>query len=126
MGKKLNDSTCDFVSKERQFTNAFKLPISSKTSDWIRVISTIKLGQKEWDMWKQAQYIVIFKNQDQEIKRKYFKPHRFLNDGETRDMYLDVKVPDGIFTNVEFLIWNCDSDKEVLVDNLKVETFDEN
>ena len=49
--------------------------------------------------------------------------HPFINGGETKDIYIDAKVPKQ-FTRVDILFWHAGGDKELWIDNLQVITFD--
>jgi hypothetical protein len=123
--RKINGTTSEFVNAAKQFTKAYEIPIKNDQAKWIRVKNTFKCGQKEWNFWLMTQVVVKFYNGNQEVKVNIYRPQRLLIDGQQSDLYFDVKIPKEIFTKAEVFYWNSDGQKEFLMDNLVVETFDE-
>jgi hypothetical protein len=72
-----------------------------------------------------TQVIIKFYNGNKEVKTNMYRPQRLLIDGQQSDLYFDVKMPKDIFTKAEIFYWNSDGQKEFLIDNLVVESFDE-
>nr|HMS69480.1 hypothetical protein [Saprospiraceae bacterium] len=115
----------EFVNAERQFTNTYTLPIDSKNGSWLRATADYWCEKKEWESVRMTQLIVSFKSNDVEIKRNAIKLYRFLDDNIARSIYFDVKLPNENFTSVELVWWNTGADKELIIDNLVVEQFEE-
>jgi len=91
--------------------------------EWIRVEADFSIQQKEWDIWKMTQFIVKFRKNDTAIKSKMIRLHRILKDGESKSIHIDLKKPDSDFDQIEIQFWNADSDKEIQIQNLKVESY---
>jgi hypothetical protein len=113
------------LNKERQFSPEFSAAISNNDADYVRAKATFRATNKEWDVWRMCQFVVKFKNNDQEVKQKQIRVFRLLNDGQTRDLYLDVKLPEESFNKVSVSFWNADSDKQILIDDLVIEKYTE-
>ncbi len=124
-GRKINGSTADFVNKEKQFSKEYAFPINNGQARWIRLNATFQCTQKEWEGWRMTQVIIKFMNQNELVKQNVLKPHRFLVDGQAKDLFLDAKLPAEAFSKIIVLVWNADGPHEMLFDNLRVEVFNE-
>jgi hypothetical protein len=72
-----------------------------------------------------AQLTVRFSNRGATVKDRMIRVGRFLKRGDTKDLFIDVKVPEETFDSVKVFIWNPGSDKTLLVDNIRVWSFNE-
>ncbi len=124
-GKRINNSASIYVNGSKQFSSTYELPIKNGEGNWLRVSNTFLCTQKEWNFWLMPQVVVKFSNHDKVVKQNMYRPHRFLVDGQIADLYIDVKIPDQPFNKVQLLFWNADGQKETLMDNVRVEIFDE-
>lgn len=90
---------------------------------WLRTQATIRCVTKEWQLWNIPQFIVHYYKGDKEVKTSMIRIDRFIDEGETKDLYIDTRVPEEAFDAVGISFWNADSDKELLIDDLKVWSF---
>lgn len=111
------------MNREIQYSPVYTINQQNQFKKWIRVKANFTCTNKEWDLWRQTQFIVKFFSGTHEIQSNMLRVHRFISDGETKEIYMDAKVP-GTFTKLEILWWHADSDKELWIDNLEVVTFD--
>jgi len=118
-----NRSLC--LNEARQYSPVFKIPLPDGNATWIRTKATFKCLQKEWDVWKMAQLIVVFYNGDTRIKEKQIRVHRLLYDGETQVVFLDTKIPQEAYNRIEVLFWNGNGTKPLVIDDFSVESFEE-
>lgn len=112
------------MNKENQFSPTFTIEQKYQFKKWIRINAKFTCTNKEWDLWRQTQFIVKFYNGDKEVQANMIRVHRFISDGETKDIYLDAKLPKS-FTRADIIFWHADSDKELWIDDLEVITFDD-
>ena len=111
------------LNKDIQATPVFSVPCESATAEWIKLQARFRCKNKEWDMWKMAQFVVRFKDSkqpDKIIQENLIRVYRQLNDGETKDISYYVKTNGDYFNQVELLVWNGGSDHELVIDDLKV------
>ncbi|HRD82541.1 MAG TPA: hypothetical protein PLL53_17400 [Saprospiraceae bacterium] len=108
----------------RQFTEPFGFELPANGSRKLRAVVTMRSLNKEWDTWKMAQLIVRVKNNDEAVHERAIRVFRLLNDNETKEIYLDLRLPDRPFNRAEVFFWNADSDKPLAIDQLRVERFD--
>lgn len=101
----------------------FSMPYLRGKHSWIRVQSTFRCWGKEWNIWNMPKMIVRVMDKDVVVKVSALRVSRFLGDGETKDIYLDVKLPEKNFSSLTFVFRNELSDKEILVDNIKIWEF---
>lgn len=94
-------------------------------ADWLRISADFKITRKEWAYLQMTQFIVFFKKKDKVVKKRMIRLHRFLWENNERNVYFDIRQPDEDFDRIFIEFWNCDSDKEIIISNLKLETFDE-
>jgi hypothetical protein len=111
------------LSAAQQFSEAFIFPIDPKDGAKLRVSAVFRAADKEWNVWKMAQFIVKIKLGEQTICERMIRVFRVLNGGETREIYQDLQLPKASFNQVEVLFWNADSDKPLVVDQLRAEQF---
>jgi hypothetical protein len=116
------------MNKERQVSPFFSFPFTGAGAEWLRVQGTFRIKNKEWDVWKMPQFVVrlIDKNKggnDKIVKENMIRVARLLDDNETRDIAIDIKLPDRHYDSVSIWFWNADSDKELIVDDIKAWTF---
>lgn len=107
-----------FVSPEYGFS------YQKDKGDWIRVQASFHCINKEWEPWKMTQFVVRLKYNDKIVKERMIRIHRFIDYNQTKDIYLDVELPEEDVNNIQVLFWNDASDQEVIIDNLKAWSFD--
>ena len=69
------------------------------------------------------QFIVRLQKGDSIVQENLVRPDRFLNSGQTADIYVDVKIPDEEIDNITVFFWNDISDQSFVVDDLRVWSF---
>jgi len=112
------------MNKDSEFSPTFTIQSEGQFKKWMRIRATFHCTDKEWETWKQTQFISKFYNGDKEVQGNMIRIHPFINGGETKEIYMDAKVPKE-FTRVEILFWHAGGDKELWIDNIEVITFDE-
>jgi hypothetical protein len=112
------------LNKDLQFTEQYFIDRTKDFKKWIRVTALFKCTNKEWDLWRQSQFILRFYEGDKEVQANMIRVHRFINDGESKILYLDAKAPES-FTKIGIHVWHADSDKELFIDDLEVISFDD-
>lgn len=102
----------------------FSIPHRTK---WLRVQVDAKCYLKEWEVWRMPQLFVRFNTKDgKEVKTRMLRLHRWLTkDYQTKQIFIDVIVPEEPFDYVEVYLWNPGSDKLLMIDNLQVWSFNE-
>lgn len=101
----------------------FKFPYPFHEKDWLRAEATFHCTNKEWNVWKMTQFIVSFFDKGKEIKSKMICVYRFLNDGETKQIYLDTVIPEAEFDEVKIAFWHAEGKQTLLIDDLKISAF---
>jgi hypothetical protein len=113
------------LNKELQSTEVFIVNNTSNIKKWIRASAEFHCFVKEWDIWKQAQFIIKFYDNEKEIQTNFIRIHRFISDGGTKRIYIDALTPKSKWSNLKIYFWNAGGGKELYIDNLEVETFNE-
>ncbi len=111
------------LDKDHQNSQVFKFAYTGQGSKHLRVAATFRCDSKEWEGWKMAQFIVRLVNKGVIVKENMERIYRVLNDGETKTISLDVKLPEATFDSVNVLFWNGSSDKPIWIDDLKAWSF---
>ena len=119
----LKDTTI-LLNKDIQRSPEFTIPYTGG-GDWLRASADFRITWKEWEYWKMTQFILRFKNKDQIVKERMIRLHRFLWGNDERNIYFDIRQPTEPFDQVSIEFWNAESDKEIIIRNLKAEVFDE-
>jgi hypothetical protein len=114
-------SVCVGPQNEFSIQIPFEIP---KQSKWLRATATFGCAQKEWDVWKMAQFRLHLMRNAEVIKTSVIRVHRALHDGETQRFSIDLYIPDLVnYTGGMVDLWSAGSDKYTLMDNLTVEAF---
>lgn len=120
----ISASPSDGVNKERQFSSTTSTPLPANKYKWIRVNADLYTKSKEWNVWAMPQFIVNIKKDNVVIKSSMFRINRILNENELKNLFLDVSLPDEYANMVEFSVWNANSDRELLIDNVVIEGYE--
>ena len=95
-------------------------------ADWIRASIDASAISQEWVHWRMVQLTVTFKDNEKRIvKVRMMRINRFANTIEPHRVFLDVEIPEEPFHHIEVHFWNPGSNHILLLDNLKVESFQE-
>lgn len=111
------------LNKEKQSTPEYTIPVPEIKGNWLRVAATFRTERKEWNTWRMAQFIVKFYKGNELMKYNMVRVFRVLQDNETKHIYFDAKIPDA-FDRVTVSCWNAESDRPLLIDDLKVFLFE--
>ncbi|HZV69608.1 MAG TPA: hypothetical protein VFG10_08690 [Saprospiraceae bacterium] len=91
---------------------------------WLRLEADFIVESREWDIRKNAQWIVQFHQGDKVIKSNFIRVQRLLpEDHQIKHLFFDVRIPKESFDKCVMTIWNADSPNTILIDNLKVSCF---
>lgn len=85
----------------------------------IRASALFWCQEKEWDVWKQTQFIVRFFRKNIEIQSHMIRIFRFLNAGEKKRIWLDAQCPEA-FDVISISFWNANSPNQIWIDDLKI------
>lgn len=113
------------VNASRQSLEAYSAPIKNGEAKWFRASATFRCLYKEGNIWSSPQLLLIFYNGGGILKTEQIRVYRFLNDGETKTLFFDIKAPQATFDRVGVSLWNGGGVQPLLIDNLKLEAFDE-
>jgi hypothetical protein len=114
-----------YIGKGRQQEPEFSFPYSAHHAQWVRAQASFRCIEKEETIWKMPRFNVFFSKNGKTIKAYGIRVHRFLKNGTTRELYIDIKVPKGDFDTIGAELRNEGSEKELLMDDLKIYSFNE-
>lgn len=124
-GKQYNGTPCEYLTKGREYTQVVSLPLQKGAAEWLRVSADFKCEMKEWELWRMPQLIVRFKKEGKDVRGFALRPHRFLDNGNSKNLHIDVKLPRRSFDTVTFCVWNPGSEQDLQIDNLRAELYNE-
>lgn len=113
------------VNKDLQTINPIYINNNSNIKKWIRVSADFSCVSKEWDVWKQAQFIMEFYDNKKCIQNNFIRIHRFINESETKRIFIDALTPKEKWDKLKIYIWNSDGNKELYIDNMTVFSFND-
>ncbi len=111
--------------KGHSVTSEYCFNANVSGANWVRAQADFHCINKEWTGWKMTQMVVRLKSNGKVIKEKILRIHRYIDNNETKNLFLDVKLPNEQIDSVCILFWNDVSDQEIVVDNLTVSSFNE-
>lgn len=115
------------LDNENQLSVPIEIPFTEMpyTYDWIRVSVNASINAKEWNLWTMTQFVVEIKNQSEVNDKKMIRIQRHIHDGQSKNIFLDIRKPNRDFTALEVKFWNAGGQKQIILENLLVETFEE-
>jgi hypothetical protein len=111
------------IDKNTEFSTAFIIPKAQINGEWLRVSADFYTPQKEWDVWKMTQLIVRFEKGDDLIKNRIIRVQRHIGERQWQANWSDMRIPKKDFDHVKIYFWNSGGQKDLFVDDLKVETY---
>jgi len=112
------------LSKEVQWKEIKGIKLSVDNRKWLRVSADFLSVHKEWDVWRMTQFIVLFNDNSKiKIKERMIRVYRLLSDNKLKNLFIDAKIPPNT-QSITLKFWNADSDKKILIDNLKLEVYE--
>ena len=115
----INGRSSAFVDGQHQFSAPAGFRYQGDW-DWIRVQATIRIGQKEWNMWNMTQMKVFIFHRQQLVKEEALRPHRFLSDQDIKSIHLDIRLAGQEVDSISILLWNADGQKPMQMDDVAV------
>jgi hypothetical protein len=118
------------LNKGSQNSPIYSFPCFVPTAKWMRVEGTFQCNHKEAQWYNMCQFIVRLidksKTGDNRIvKENMVIPSRLLDEGKSKVICLDMKLPNKHFDSVNVLIWSGQGNEEISVSNLKVLQFNQ-
>jgi hypothetical protein len=114
---------CFILNEKNAFSPDFSFTQKINNASWVRCSATIHCEQKEWDVWKMAQFIVRFNEGDKTIKERSIRVHRLIDSGQTKTIFFDTRIPEKHFDVVNVSLWNANGNKVLRIDDLKLEAY---
>lgn len=114
-----NASYC--LNAENQASPFYSAPLPPDKGQWLRATADFACRNKEWNIWRNAQFMLHLRRGDDIIKTRTIRVYRFLDDGHQKTLHLDLRIPDKEYDNVGLNFWNSESDKPLLIDNIRIE-----
>ncbi len=114
------------LSASEQFSKELTIPMEDvdQNFDWIRVSADLTISQKEWFFWTMTQFIVEVKNHSDKVSGHMIRVQRHMDDNQKKKLHIDISKPEKPYTALVVKFWNADGNKEIKIENIKVETFD--
>lgn len=102
----------------------YRVSVTGKKQSRVRVRARFAIQDKEWDLWKQTQFIMKFYFQGQEVFGQFLRVHRFLNPGDEKYIFMDAECPQN-WDELRVSFWNAGSPVRIRIDDLTVTGFEE-
>ncbi len=112
------------LSSGKEYSPGYVLPIKNGEAKWLRASCVFRCDPKEWETWRMTHLIVRFWKDDKVLKEGFVRLQRLVEGSETKSIFFDTKVPQKSFDRVTVFFWNPGSDKNIRLDDLRVEAFD--
>lgn len=114
-----------FVNFDHNYSPAVIVPVEKLKTDWVRANAWFYAPWKEWDMWRMTQFHIAFLQDDQVVKERFIRLHRFLPTEKWTEGWIDLKVPDAPFNKIKVWLDNAQGQVHLYGDDFKIETFNE-
>lgn len=109
------------LNKFKQNTQEIFIPINKNKQGYYRATANFFANDKEWNVWKQTQWIITLYHKEQLVKTNYYRIHRIIEPNSWQNINIDIKTPKNTeYDKLSIKFWNADSDKQLQIDDLKV------
>jgi hypothetical protein len=112
------------INKRLQYSSIYRIYNPHNNRKWVRAYCNYSITEKEWDIWKQSQFIIQFYLDKNNIQNNYIRIHRLLNENKTKCIYIDAIVPKK-WDYLTLQFWNATSEKELIIDDLHLISFND-
>ncbi len=112
----LNDST--------KYVIEYKFGAGNLKAGWLRADADYYCDTMEYTLWNMSEFIVSLYKKGTLKKKNMIRAHRVLGNGTTKTLSIYMDISTEKFDSVGIGFWNGYSPRKVLVDNIKVYTFD--
>jgi hypothetical protein len=123
----INDKRSLFVESTHPMTTHYEIPpLSIKDKKWLRATAIFRSTTREWTDWKMPCLVVDFQEKGESVKYFVLRPHRVMEkENEQKTLWLDIKIPSKSFDQIKFWLQSPDSDKKIMMDDIKFEAFND-
>ncbi len=111
------------LDKKLQKSSEYFIKIPAKGKKWIRAYTDISCVSKEYNFWIMPRFVVKFYDGEKNIKTNFIRVHRFLYEGQRRELYIDAKIPAQHFDKISLSFDNTESDKISHIHALSAKSF---
>ncbi len=116
---------CSLFINERSSSKEYKFSYTRRNAKWLRVQGTFRSIFKEWEAWRMTQFVVRFKKGDVIVKENMIRLFRWLDNGTTKSLYIDTKIPKDDFDNVCIYFWGDECSQPLVIDEIKALSFND-
>lgn len=117
------DTAQECLDSTRQNTKERTISFPQKNKMWLRAEADFSIPIKEWNVWKMTQFKIALKNKYVVVKENMIRVHRLLSDGETKNISVDLKIPEADFDSISVSVWNAGSEKVICIKGMSVYAF---
>jgi len=113
------------IMVEKDLQQILNFSQQGKKYKWIRASADVHIGQKEWNVWFMTHFMIRLKKGNDVIQANSLRVQRFLKEGETRNITVDLRVKYDVYDNIELVYYN--ENNGILpcsFDNITVTGFD--
>ncbi|UOG73835.1 hypothetical protein MTX78_17135 [Hymenobacter tibetensis] len=101
------------------------IPARPGQFEWLRAYADVRAADKEWDLNRMTQYVIRFRRGDDILRARTVRFQRALEPGWPRTLHFDVHTPKEDFDNISITFLYYGTAANLLLDNAKLEAFDE-
>ena len=113
------------LDSDHQYSSKWSIDLSSESGEWVRAQVDVTLTNKEWEIWKMTQFIVSFSKSEEELKTRMIRIQRLVNANGKTTIFFDTKIPEEGADQLIIYFWHSNSTIPVILDNLRIEIFNE-
>ena len=112
------------LNEHSTFLKEYKFPYSGGPAQWLRFQADIRCWQVEGDTWLMAQMMGRIYKDGKMKKQSMLRVYRLLTDSTTKTIPIYMNVEHESFDSISVCFWNAQGYKTLLIDNVKVYSFD--
>lgn len=95
----------------------------TKHNVWIMAEATVHMPRREGNVWHMPKMMLRLRNQTDIVRDNICLLGRLMDEGETANIQLQLKIPDSNFDTLTFTIWNDLSPIPIIVDDVRIWEF---
>lgn len=107
------------LNKLKQNSKEIFIPIIANKQGYYRATVNVFANDKEWNIWKQTQWIITLYDNKQPIKTNFYRIYRIIEPNSWHTITIDIKTPKN-YDKLGINFWNAESEKQLQIDDLNV------
>jgi hypothetical protein len=99
--------------------------VSLAPDKWIRATADFQIEHREWDTWRQGEFVIELLYNNNIVKSKHVRPMRILQHKDRKRISVDLRIPNENNDAIAIRYRNRETTVPIMIDDLVILAFDD-